>query len=205
MDRLRSRPLAEPYLAGGRRYALRTPVLADFATWREVRLRHAARLAPAFGSSEHEWAVDSSPEAWAEWLTSMRSAAFRGAALPAVVVEQADSGERVVGELGVCAVDPITRTGEFYAWSVAQDPTVVPWAASNLVLRAFDAPLHLDRVVAPVAEVNPGPSRALHRMGWARKAVRRALRTYDGAPEDHGIWVLENEPAVRRALEGLAR
>ncbi|WP_461167741.1 GNAT family N-acetyltransferase [Tsukamurella serpentis] len=179
--------------------------MSDYSTWRDARLDNREHLAPAFGSSERDWAAQSSPQAWVEWLGAMRDGARAGTALPSVVVEQREGAERVVGSMGICAVDPVTRSGEFFAWCIAEDPSVVPWAASNLVLRAFTGPLELERVVGPVAMVNPAPGRALHRMGWTRRAGRRALRVYDGAPADHDLWVLENDPAVRDALAAVAR
>lgn len=109
----------------------------------------------------------------------------------------------MVGEVGICAVDPVTATGEISVWSVARPASVVPWAASAIVLAGFDL-LGLARVVAPVAVVNRGPLRALGRMDWVRAANRRSLREYEGVPREHGIWVLENTPAVRRRLVGLA-
>lgn len=196
-------PYAE-LASGARRYSLRPPRAGDYASWRDVRLEHARVLAPAFGSSQRRWEQESTPEAWIERIAELRAAARHDTALPAVVVEHVAGGERVIGELGVCAVDPLTRTGEFYAWAVAGDPVVVPWAASVLVLESFDGPLQLRRVVAPVAVDNPGPSRALRRMGWTLAAERAAYREYDERPATHGIWVLENELEVRRALEAVA-
>lgn len=188
----------------GHRYALRPPRLEDFPTWRDARIAHASRLAPAFGTSELQWAVDSSPEAWLEAFWRSRSAARRSRALPGIVTEMhSESRERVVGEVGICAVDPVTATGEMSVWSVARPAAVVPWAASAVVLAGFDL-LGLDRVIAPVAVVNAGPLRALGRMNWVRAASRSALREYEGVPREHGIWVLENTREVRGRLEGLA-
>ncbi len=187
----------------GRRYALRPPRLTDYAGWRDIRLAHADLLAPAFGTSQRGWEQDCAPGQWIEWCTMLRRSTRNLSALAAVAVEHTDRGERVIGELGVCGVDPVTRSGEFYAWLVAGNPRVLPWGVSTMVLHAFAGPMALRRVLAPVAVVNPGPLRTIKRTGWTHRAVRRVLREYDEQPADHDIWSLENDPATRRALAGL--
>ncbi|WP_019201453.1 GNAT family N-acetyltransferase [Tsukamurella sp. 1534] len=193
-------------LTGGRRYSLRAPRLRDYAGWRDVRLRHADILAPAFGSSERAWADESSAERWFEWVSLLRSRGARhdGVSI-AVLVQHRNGGERVIGEFGVCGVDPFSRTGEFYAWAVAGDPAIVRWAAATMVRNAFGAPHRLPRVVGPIAVDNPGPAGALHTMGWSRRGLRRVLREYDARPTDHEIWVLDNDAETRASLERMAR
>lgn len=191
------------HAAGDCCYALRPPRLGDFSTWRDARITHAPLLAPAFGSSASQWSVDSTPEAFLQALWRSRAAARAARGLPGIVTELHPGGERVVGEFSVCAVDPVTATGELSVWSVASPASLVPWAASTVVLAGFEL-LGLNRVIAPVALANRGPLRALGRMEWVHAANRLALREYQGVPHEHGVWVLENTPEVCRRLEGLA-
>ena len=191
--------------AGSTEYSVRRPRIRDYPHWRRTRIDEKARLAAAFGSPDADWPDLHSPSAWVEWVTSVRSAARRREALPFVLLEHGADGPRLVGEIGVGAVDPRTGTGELYAWAVRTAPEVVPWAVAQVISRTFDPPFALDRIVAPTARGNRSVHRALEVLRFEHRATRRRFRMYAGEPTDHDLWVMDNTPHNRARIRRLAK
>lgn len=192
--------------ADGTEYRVRSARIGDFASWRAVRMANERRLAPAFGSAGRTWAEENTATSWVEWITALLRARRRREALPMVISEHRPGRDaRIVGEIGVCGIDPTTRSGELYAWAAEVPPAVVPWAVAQLIAAAFAPPYRMDRVVAPIACGNPGPRQALEALGFTHRARRHELRDYDGAPTDHDIWAMENTTAVRASMDRAER
>ncbi|GAA1095471.1 GNAT family N-acetyltransferase [Tsukamurella strandjordii] len=191
--------------AAGDEYLVRPARLLDYRSWRATRMANERRLAPAFGSPDRLWSALNTRSAWLERFGPVPGLSRRGRSLTYVVVARDPRGhERIVGEVGIRGVDPVTASGEISVWATDLPDAVMPWATASLVAAAFASEHRLDRVVAPVARNNPGPCRMFEAVGMERRAVRRSLREYDGAPRDHDIWVIENTPATRAALRDLA-
>ncbi|WP_460867608.1 GNAT family N-acetyltransferase, partial [Rhodococcus aerolatus] len=190
------RPVGEA-VVGGRRLVVRLPELADGPAWRAARLRSREALQP-WWPVEGDWAAAQSMAHWAEEVALLRGAARRGQALPGIV----EVDGRVVGQVGVDAVDLGTGTGEVSVWldPTSRGGTVLPVAGLLLALAAFGDRLGLDRLVAPVAVGNRAAAAAARSFGFHDEGVLTAHRATSAGWTDHHLYVLANHPDTVESL-----
>ena len=175
---------------------LRLPRVTDAAGWRAARLANRRWLEELFPADTADWADGQSALAWTQRCLRLRAAARAGRAFPYVALLDG----RLVGEIGVDAVDRGTSTGELSVWTdhTARSGRLVIAGAALVVLHALTCARPVQRVIAPVAVGNAPPLRALEALGFDREATLRGLR--DGV--DHDVWVLHNTAATRARLHG---
>lgn len=189
----------------GREFELRRVRLTDYASWRTIRLANERRLAPAFKRPDRTWEECHSPMAWVEWFADTAVGSLRRTRYALVIVEHAaGKPSRVVGEVGLCGVDPVTRAGELSAWVSDSPGTLVPWGLANVIDRVFAPEYGLERIVAPGVETKGRPAHLVAALGMERIGTRRDFRIFNGEPTDHMMCVLENTPEVRASMRALA-
>lgn len=189
-----------PVLLGAAELVLRAPELADAEAWRVQRLAERDRLQPWF-PVEGDWDRAHTPLVWAEQVVGLRAAARLGRARPRVALLDG----RLVGQVGVDAVDWGNATGELSAW-VCEHPLGLQFARLAVALVSLDAltgPAPLDRLLAPVAVGNRAPGLVLAGVGFRREAVLRRYRETGSGRADHEVWVLHRTPAALTALREL--
>jgi ribosomal-protein-alanine N-acetyltransferase len=173
---------------------LRPPRVGDAAGWRSARLANRRWLEERFPADTADWADGQSALAWTQRCLRLRAAARAGRAFPYVALLDG----RLVGEIGVDAVDRGTSTGELSVWTdhTARSGRLVTTGTALVVLHALTCTRPVQRVIAPVAVGNAAPARALEALGFDREATLRRLR--DGV--DHHVWVLHDTAAARAQL-----
>ncbi|MBJ8340472.1 GNAT family N-acetyltransferase [Antrihabitans sp. YC3-6] len=195
-----------PVSLDGISYSLRVPRIDDAGLWRAARSAERDRLLPAFGRTDLSWEEAHAPVIWVESWMRMRSAAKRGEAIFFVVIETISEVATIVGEVAVAGIDPNSGSGELSIWvSRRATAEVAKWAIAETVLRAFDAPYRIPRVIGPIAVSNRAPARLAESMGFVELAQRRALRVYNGEPTDHALWVFDNNERNRTRMRNVVK
>lgn len=177
-----------PVRVGDRLATLRPPRISDGPAWRATCLREEARLKDSFGAPGVPWSTSVSLVSWADRVMQQRASAKAGLLVPYVVTY--DNGA-VAGEISF-AIDPRTATAEVSLWITKETPKALrTWLIGMSMLRIFSLPQPIERVVAPVAVGNPGPTQVFTLLGFTKQATARELRAYGGAVVDHDIWWLD--------------
>lgn len=174
---------------------LRTPRLSDGVQWSQARLANRSWLERAFPAWGDDWAAEQTEVAWAQRWFGLRRAALRGRAVPFVLVLDG----RLIGEIGIDAVDGISNSGEASVWMVREHGSnAVMYAASLLVVQhAFTGRRPLDRVISPVATSSrKGRSPGLTAVGLTIEGTV-ARPVGDAGFVDHDLWVIHNTPSTR--------
>lgn len=188
-----------PVRIGGEVFEMRPHRWTDGPAWSATRMADEERFRASFGSASDEWSDTSSMRAWVEHLNHLRRATRNGLMVPFVVLH--DDG-RVVGEINF-HLDPGSGSAEISLWFArGTSREAAQWMASSAIFRVFALPARVPRLMAPIAQPNPGPRRLLAHFGFAQAAVARELREFDGERVDHDIWWLDR---TAEHLAGLAR
>ncbi len=108
----------------------------------------------------------------------------------------------LIGELGIDAVDPVSRGGEASVWMVRDHGSAAVMNAASLLLidYVFTGPRPLQQITSPVATSSRrGRTPGLRAVGFAIEAtVPRQVG--DTGMVDHDIWVLHNTAATRSRI-----
>ena len=204
-ERVRSLPevCLGPVRLGEGVLELRTPRLSDAAAWSEARLANRQWLERAFPAWGDDWAAEQSPSAWVERWWHLQRLRHEVDARPFVLLLDG----RLVGELGVDAVDTESGGGEASVWMVRDHGSAAVMNVASLLLieHVFAEPRPMDRLISPVATTSrQGRAPGLTAVGFEIEATlpRPVGR---GPAADHDIWVLHNTPTTRaRAGRALA-
>ena len=179
-------------------FVLRTPRLSDGVQWSQARLANRSWLERAFPAWGDDWAAEQSEVAWAQRWSGLRRAALRGRAVPFVLLLDG----RLIGEIGIDAVDGISNSGEASAWMVREHGSAaVMYAATVLLIQqSFTGRRPVDRLTGPVATSNrTGLGRNLHAAGMAIEGTVARRVGATGFVEHH-IWVIHNTPSTRAEI-----
>lgn len=186
---------------------LRSPRLRDARAWSQARLANREWLERAFPAWGDDWAAEQSPSAWVERWWHLQTVRRTSGALPFVLLLDG----RLIGELGIDAVDTASGGGEASVWMVRDHGSagVMNVASLLLIQHAFQGAAAMDRLISPVASTSrKGRAPGLTAVGFDIEATlpRPVGR---GPAVDHDIWVLHNSPSVRakadQALAAMAR
>ena len=177
---------------------LREPQLRDAEAWSAARLANQQWLERAFPAWGDDWAAEQQPVDWVERWWRLRRLARRGLARPLVL----ELDGRLIGEVGVDAVDALSHTGEMSVWLVRDHGSGAVLNAAWLLLinHMFTGADPLDRIIAPGATtarrgLTPGMTAA----GFAIEATV-ARKVGAQGMVDHDVWVLHNTAEVRRRV-----
>ncbi|MGJ9423786.1 GNAT family N-acetyltransferase [Aeromicrobium sp. CF3.5] len=185
LDRLSRRTAATPIgpvRIGDDLIFLRQARWSDGPAWVATRRRDGQRMRNVFG--------ETSLTTWVEHLVEQRRAVRAGLRVP-LLATHVDG--RVLGEVNF-HLDPTTGSAEISFWFArGTSRDVTAWVTASSLLRLYQLPARVPRVMAPIAANNPGPRRLLAHWGFTERAVSRELRPYDGVPVDHDIWWLERD------------
>jgi hypothetical protein len=178
---------------------LRTPRLRDAEAWSAARLANRQWLERAYPAWGGDWTAEQQPTAWVERWWRLRRLAWRGLARPYVV----ELNGRLIGELGIDAIDELTWSGEASSWAVRDHgSSAVMHAASQLLLvDSFTGRRPMDRVLSPVAITGRrGRTPSLTSLGLRIEATI-PRRVGDKGLVDHDMWIIHNTTEARRALK----
>ncbi|MHA3702431.1 GNAT family N-acetyltransferase [Jatrophihabitans sp. YIM 134969] len=182
---------------------MRTPRLRDATAWSAARLANRRWLERAFPAWGDDWAVEQSPAAWVERWWHLQALRRTVGARPFVILLDG----RLIGELGVDAVDTDSGGGEASVWMVRDHGSAAVMNVASLLLieHVFGGDAPMDRLISPVATTSrKGRTPGLTAVGFAIEATlpRPVGR---GEAVDHDMWILHNTPAIRgRAARTLA-
>lgn len=188
------------------RFEMRTPRLSDGPAWSQARLANRKWLERAFPAWGDDWEAEQSPTAWVQRWWHLRREAASGRAFPFVLLLEG----RLIGEIGVDALDEISNSGEASVWMVREHGTAdVMVAASRLLIHhSFTAPRPIDRLLSPVATAaREGRTPGLTACGLQIEGTV-ARRVGGKGMVDHDLWVAHNtaesRAKVARQLSRLA-
>ncbi|MFI9508319.1 GNAT family N-acetyltransferase [Nocardia sp. NPDC052566] len=176
-----------PVELAGRSVLLRPPELADFAAWRQIRLRDRAYIEPYWYSSPLDWAARHTGKLWVRECSMIRADARAGRRLSlAIEVDGAFAGQIELGSL-----DKPVGSAEMGIWVDARVARhgIGALAVAMLLDYGFGS-AGLRRITAPISPENIGATRGAEVVGFRHEALMARYFDSGGARRDHDLWAV---------------
>lgn len=181
-----SRTRIGPVVLPGGTIVLRPPRAADFARWRQIRLRDQRLIEPYWGTSPLGWRARHTERMWVREFLDAAVYTRLGRRL-ALVIEVDGC---FAGQIELTAIDRRTRSAEMGFWLDSERARRgVSTVAAGMLIDFGLTRLGLERIVAPISTDNAAVLRGAAVCGMVREATMARYFDVGGARRDHELWV----------------
>ncbi|MFH5232744.1 GNAT family N-acetyltransferase [Antrihabitans spumae] len=176
-----------PVSFAGRAVTVRTTRYADFARWRDIRLRDRRYIEPFWLTSPLTWEERHTEAHWIRECMYQRRTLIDRRTLPLSIEVDGE----FAGQCNLFQVDLESGTAELSIWlgSHAGAHGVGAMAGAMVADYAFDT-LGLRRLIAPVCTDNHAAAHTAKRGGMTREATLSSFLDVGGKRRDHDLWAV---------------